>query len=509
MNVSNDKENKNGETKHDSFNLLPLDEPNRSLCGSDNRPEPPLHTTHNNDRLEESEDSLENFYMIVSPDGSTGDSSSGLSKEEEDRPASNNRKDDDQGSEPNKQQQQQKDDSHSPSTSQESNSNKRRKHDEPEATRLEDIIGHDKVKMRIEEIILPLGLPPSVTDRVLTGIRSIPASILLHGPPGCGKTQLARAIAGEAHAAFFSVSPGDIFSKFVGESEASVRGIFQNAVVAALQLESKCAVVFFDEIDALGMSRDTFGSGEGEGCARKVLAELLVQLNVIADKKLYTLRDFGKKHGDCDDDFSFDSLSGVRIVVVAATNRVYDCDAALVRRFAIQLEVGYPSFLDRIAMFHKHLSGIEHCLIKEQFQYLSAITDEWSGSAIENLTRDAAMAPVRECIRHATLVRRQIKTDPEEDTLMDPDTVAHEALLQGFDTLRSVNMNDFFEAIELITGEFPATTRPELQTTKTDADHYESSNSLRDHEGSDVVRVRVPHSNNDDDDINNKQDSVA
>lgn len=90
-----------------------------------------------------------------------------------------------------------------------------------------DIIGHGQAKLRLDEALLPLALPPELAESVLSGIRAAPASILLHGPPGCGKTKLARAVAGEAQAAFISVGPSDILSKFVGESESAIRGLFR------------------------------------------------------------------------------------------------------------------------------------------------------------------------------------------------------------------------------------------------------------------------------------------
>jgi ATPase family associated with various cellular activities (AAA) len=156
-------------------------------------------------------------------------------------------------------------------------------------SRFQDVIGHQAVKLRLKELLLPLKLSPELYSTVFRGIRTLPASVLFHGPPGTGKTLLAQAVAGEAKAAFLSIGPSDILSKYVGESEAAVRSIFICAKEMARKTESKCAVVFFDEIDALGQSRVSSGDAPGatgtkmetggtDGCSRKVLAELLIQL---------------------------------------------------------------------------------------------------------------------------------------------------------------------------------------------------------------------------------------
>ena len=140
----------------------------------------------------------------------------------------------------------------------------------PTSPRFSDIVGHGAVKLRMQELLM--------AD--LLEARGIPVahSLLLHGPPGCGKTQLAQALATEAQAAFVPLAPSDIFSKFVGESEASVRQWLAQAYELAQQVPSRCAVVFLDELDALGPSRDA----SQDPCLRRVLAEWLTQLSQLA-----------------------------------------------------------------------------------------------------------------------------------------------------------------------------------------------------------------------------------
>ena len=166
------------------------------------------------------------------------------------------------------------------------------------STTFADIIGHGQAKLRLDEALLPLALPPDLTDAVLTGVRAAPATILLHGPPGTGKSLLARAVAGESSSPLLTVGPSDVLSKFVGESERSIRQLFDAARMEAARSDSRCCVLFFDEIDSIGGARSgmggAFGNGGGGGAmtasvgggggggdggsGRRVLAELLIQL---------------------------------------------------------------------------------------------------------------------------------------------------------------------------------------------------------------------------------------
>jgi SpoVK/Ycf46/Vps4 family AAA+-type ATPase len=272
-----------------------------------------------------------------------------------------------------------------------------------------------------------------------------------------------------------------------------------------LLFQSRCAVIFFDEIDALGQSRENSGTGEGEGCSRRVLSELLLQLNVIADKKECSLDDFGSSieamsstNNDGCEDMNIHPANNlevgqVRIIVVAATNRVDDCDSALLRRFGIQLEVSLPSLKDRIKMFIRHLKDIDHELVDFELHSLAAMTEQWSGSALENLAREAVMRPIRECLHRAAVIRRRTElreqrggdASGQEDIPESPDVVADKCLLECIQNLRPVTMNDFRRAIAILTGEeVAATVQAPGSTTKTytsNIEHYDSSSSDDEH----------------------------
>jgi ATP-dependent 26S proteasome regulatory subunit len=366
-----------------------------------------------------------------------------------------------------------------------------------------DIIGHGQAKLRLDEALLPLALPPDIAASVLTGIRAAPASILLHGPPGCGKSKLAKAMAGEAQAVFLSIGPSDILSKFVGESEASVRGLFQKARRGAMKIESKCAVIFFDEIDALGRSRTDDESGKmshagGDNSARRVLAELLIQMTALNDNEIGIGNEVEVEEeydGYCDDDgYSFSGRSTMtteskpRVIVVAATNRPEDCDPALLRRFAVRVLIGLPSRKDRKKIIKRLLVDVDHSITSVQLDELALATEGWSGSDLESMTREAVMAPVRECLRAIAVLKKkesrvaslQSQQRSGDDSSQKKQSATHststprDALLNSFRNLRPVSNFDFEDGIAFFLGEAAFGINNNKNT------HYDSSSSSED-----------------------------
>lgn len=226
-----------------------------------------------------------------------------------------------------------------------------------------DIGGLEGAKQELREAVeWPLKYPDAF-KRV--GIEP-PHGILLYGPPGAGKTLLARAVATESEANFISIKGPELLSKWVGESERGVRETFRKAKMAAP------AIIFFDEIDALVPRR---GSGFGDAhTTERVISQLLTELD------------------------GLEKLENV--VVVAATNRPDLIDTALLRpgRFDRLVFVPPPDEKARLEIFKIHTRAMP--LAKDvNLKQLAKETESYSGADIAALCREAAMLVLREDIK--------------------------------------------------------------------------------------------------------------
>lgn len=195
-----------------------------------------------------------------------------------------------------------------------------------------------------------------------------PRGILLYGPPGCSKTMMAKAVATETEMNFVSIKGPELFSKYVGDSERSVRNVFRKARAAA-----PC-VVFFDEIDAIGSCRDSEGSG---GVASRVLTQLLSEMDGIGS-----------------------AASQRHVVVLAATNRPHVLDTALLRpgRFDRLVHVPLPDEAARTAIFQRQLSKM---IVEDTVDatVLSSHASGRSGAEVVMICREAAMLAIREALQ--------------------------------------------------------------------------------------------------------------
>jgi len=225
-----------------------------------------------------------------------------------------------------------------------------------------DIGGLNRVK---EELKMAIEWPLKYPELFEKSGAKAPKGILLYGPPGCGKTLLAKAVANESESNFISVKGPEILSKWVGESERAIREIFRKARQAA-----PC-IVFFDEIDAIAPMR---GSGIGDSrVTERIISQLLTEI---------------------------DGLEELRnVVVIAATNRPDLLDPALLRpgRFDRLIYVSPPDLRTRKEIFEVHTRG-KPLADDVNLDKLAELTEGYTGADIEALCNTAAMIAIQELI---------------------------------------------------------------------------------------------------------------
>jgi len=237
----------------------------------------------------------------------------------------------------------------------------------------EDVGGLDREIQRVREMVeLPLK-HPSLFKRL--GIDP-PKGVLLRGPPGCGKTLLAKAVANESEAHFISINGPEIMSKFYGESEKKLRKIFVEAE------EKSPSIIFIDEIDAIAPKRETV-TGEVE---RRVVAQLLALMDGLHSRG--------------------------QVIVIGATNRPNSLDPALRRpgRFDREIEIKVPNEKGRLEIFQIHTRNMPLDK-KVSLKEFASITHGFVGADISAVCREAAMSALRRYLPKINLDSEFI--DPE------------------------------------------------------------------------------------------------
>uniref|UniRef100_A0A674ETH1 Spastin n=1 Tax=Salmo trutta TaxID=8032 RepID=A0A674ETH1_SALTR len=216
------------------------------------------------------------------------------------------------------------------------------------SVRFEDVAGQELAKQALQEIVIL----PALRPELFTGLRAPARGLLLFGPPGNGKTMLAKAVAMESNATFFNISAASLTSKYMGEGEKLVRALF------AVARELQPSIIFIDEIDSLLCERR-----EGEhDASRRLKTEFLIEFDGV------------QSGGD------------ERVLVMGATNRPQELDEAVLRYCR-------PT---RLKLVKNLLEKHGNPLAQKELSQLARMTEGYSGSDLTSLAKDASLGPIRE-----------------------------------------------------------------------------------------------------------------
>lgn len=252
-------------------------------------------------------------------------------------------------------------------------------------TTWEDIGGLEDVKRELRELVqYPVEHPEKFEKFGMSPSRGV----LFYGPPGCGKTLLAKAVANECQANFISVKGPELLTMWFGESEANVRDVFEKARAAA-----PC-ILFFDELDSIAGQRGG-SSGDGGGAADRVINQILTEIDGVSSKK--------------------------NVFVIGATNRPDIIDAALMRpgRLDQLIYIPMPDLEARLSILK---ATLRKSPISEDvdLDYLAANTEKYTGADLTEICQRAAKLAIREDIERAA-ERERLRA--ENDDAMDEDLV--------------------------------------------------------------------------------------
>ncbi|KAF8032412.1 hypothetical protein BT93_D1356 [Corymbia citriodora subsp. variegata] len=230
--------------------------------------------------------------------------------------------------------------------------------DRSPSVKWEDVAGLDKAKQALMEMVI---LPTKRRD-LFTGLRRPARGLLLFGPPGNGKTMLAKAVASESEATFFNVSASSLTSKWVGEAEKLVRTLFMVAI------SRQPSVIFMDEIDSIMSTR----LANENDASRRLKSEFLIQFDGVTSNP----KDL--------------------VIVIGATNKPQELDDAVLRRLVKRIYIPLPDENVRRLLLRNKLKGQSFSLPSGDLERLARDTEGYSGSDLQALCEEAAMMPIRE-----------------------------------------------------------------------------------------------------------------